>query len=159
MAGELLLGLGAFKTMLDLAKGLKDISDATTRNAVAIELQEKILAAHAQQAALLERIGDLDKEISRLKSWDADKGRYELRALPPGVHVYSLKSTMTNGEPPHHLCQTCYQRDRKSILHQSETHRGVYHLRCNECGADLQVGQYQPPRGFNARRGSGWMGD
>ena len=45
MASELIAGLGLFKTMLDMAKGLKDISDAAVRNAAVIDLQEKILAA------------------------------------------------------------------------------------------------------------------
>jgi hypothetical protein len=41
MAAELIAGLGAIKTAFDLAKGLKDIDDATRRNAAVIELQEK----------------------------------------------------------------------------------------------------------------------
>src|SRR5215831_2322334 len=58
MVGELIAGLGAFKTMFDIAKGLKDINDAATRNAAVIELQEKILIAQAQQAALVEHVGE-----------------------------------------------------------------------------------------------------
>jgi hypothetical protein len=45
MAGEIFAGLSAIKTAFDIAKGLKDIDDATRRNAAVIELQEKILAA------------------------------------------------------------------------------------------------------------------
>ena len=51
MASEIAAGLGAFKAMFDLAKGLKDISDATARNAVAIELQEGILNTSARDSA------------------------------------------------------------------------------------------------------------
>ena len=57
MAGELLAGIGLFKSMLDTARGLKDMNDTAVRNAAAIDLQEKILTAQAEQATLIERIG------------------------------------------------------------------------------------------------------
>jgi hypothetical protein len=63
---------------MDIAKGLKDINDATVRNAAVIELQEKILAAQAEQTALVVRVGELEKEVADLKAWDAEKQRYEL---------------------------------------------------------------------------------
>lgn len=156
MVSELLAGLSAFKSMFDLAKGLKDINDAAARNSVAVELQEKILATQAQQAALIERIGELEHEVARFETWETEKQRYKLEALPPGTHVYTLKPEMAAGEPPHHICQTCYQRSKKSILHQSETHNGVYHLKCNECGTDHKVGHFRQPR-INYRNDSGMI--
>jgi hypothetical protein len=53
MVAEVLAGLGAFKTMFDMAKALKDINDAAIRNGAVIELQEQILGAQVAQAALL----------------------------------------------------------------------------------------------------------
>jgi hypothetical protein len=50
MAGEIFAGLSAIKAALDLAKGLKDINDATVRNRAVIELREKILAAREAQS-------------------------------------------------------------------------------------------------------------
>ncbi|MFZ3324849.1 MAG: hypothetical protein WA231_02690 [Methylocella sp.] len=61
MVAEVFAGLSAIKTAFDLAKGLKDIDDATRRNAVIIELQEKILTAQAAQMELVETINDLKK--------------------------------------------------------------------------------------------------
>jgi hypothetical protein len=49
-------GLSAIKTAFDLAKGLKDIDDATRRNAAVIELQEKSLSAQSAQSALVENL-------------------------------------------------------------------------------------------------------
>lgn len=157
MVGEILAGLSGFKAMLDLAKGLKDINDAATRNAVAIELQEKILSAQAQQAALVEHVRELEEEVARFKTWEAEKQRYKLEALPPGTHVYTLKPDMAAGEPAHHICQTCYQRCKKSILHQSETQNGTYHLKCNECGTDHRVGHFRAPRVNYGRSGDSWV--
>tara|TARA_R110002110_G_scaffold401458_1_gene618315 strand:+ start:278 stop:748 length:471 start_codon:yes stop_codon:yes gene_type:complete len=144
MAAELLGSLRVFKSLLDTAKGIKDINDATIRNTVAIELQEKILAAQAQQTALIERISELERQVAEFETWDAEKPRYTLRELPPGVFVYALEEAGANGEPPHNICQPCYQRDKKSILNKSETINGRYHLRCGECGADVVVGERTP---------------
>ena len=45
MAGELLTGLSIFKTMLDMAKGLKDINDTTLHDAAVVELREHLFTA------------------------------------------------------------------------------------------------------------------
>jgi uncharacterized coiled-coil DUF342 family protein len=73
MVAELITGLGAIKSAFDLAKGLKDIDDAARRNAAVIELQEKILSAQAAQSALVERIGELEKQVAGFKAWEAQK--------------------------------------------------------------------------------------
>ena len=57
MVGEAIAGLSAIKTAFDIARGLKDINDATIRNSAIIELQEKILAAQQAQSTLIETIG------------------------------------------------------------------------------------------------------
>lgn len=156
MAGELIAGLGIFKSMFDVAKGLKDINDATIRNAAVIELQEKILTAREQQSALAERIGELEAQVASFEKWETEKGRYQLNSLPPGAHVYTLKPDMAAGEPAHHICQTCYQNGQKSILHQTETHNGIYHLKCNECESDLKVGHFKAPA-VRGSPGGNWM--
>src|SRR5579863_9111223 len=78
MVAEVYAGLSAIKTAFDMAKGLKDIHDATLRNAAVIELQEKILSAQSEQATLVVRVRELEQEVDNLKSWNADKDRYQL---------------------------------------------------------------------------------
>jgi Mg2+ and Co2+ transporter CorA len=68
MVAEVFAGLSAFKTMFDMAKGLKDINDAAIRNGAVIELQEKILAARESQSAALERIGELEKKVASFET-------------------------------------------------------------------------------------------
>jgi hypothetical protein len=145
MAGELLAGLSAFKAMLDLAKGLKDINDSTARNAVAIELQEKILAAHAQQAALVEKVGELEKVVARFETWEREKQRYRLKELVPGLFAYALKRTETNGEPAHALCANCYERGVKSILQDNKKSSIFDHaLECPFCKAAYRTRGQRP---------------
>ena len=50
MVAEVFAGLSAIKSALDIAKGLKDISDAAARNMAVVELTEKILAARELQS-------------------------------------------------------------------------------------------------------------
>jgi hypothetical protein len=140
MVGEALAGLSALKTAFDMAKGLKDIDDAVRRNAAVIDLQEKILAAQQAQAALVEQVAEFEKEVSRLKAWDADKQRYELTEARPGMMTYTLKKGMENGEPAHHLCTNCYNDGVKSIMQTETRFPGRYPvLVCHRCGSDLYL--------------------
>jgi hypothetical protein len=118
MPGEVLAGLSALKTAFDLAKGLKDIDDATRRNAAIIELQEKLLIAQETQAALTERVRELEEKVVSFERWDAEKERYELKQLIHGgpTFAYSLKPEAEPSEVFHCICATCYQRRIKSIL-------------------------------------------
>ena len=139
MAIELLASLGLFKSMLDSAKGLKDINDAAVRNAAVIELQEKILAAQEQQMTLVERVGELEKEVARSKTWDAEKQRYHLTQCAPGAFAFILKRSEARGEPGHALCTACYERGTKSILQSNG--KGLIHEHawaCPSCKAEMK---------------------
>ncbi len=116
MVAEVFAGLGALKTAFDIAKGLKDIDDATRRNAAVIELQEKILAAQQSQSSLIETARELEKEVVQLKAWEADKQRYELTAQS------CLKPSMSNGTSS--LRKLCLAR----VLHS----RGQYYDKIND---------------------------
>jgi hypothetical protein len=119
MVAEVYAGLSAFKAMFDIAKGLKDINDATVRNAAVIELQEKILGAQEAQTSLVQRIGELEKEVADLKTWETEKRHYTLKRYDPGVFFYALKPEEAAGEPPHHLCANCYKEGKPSIIQRT----------------------------------------
>ena len=154
MAVELLAGLGLFKSILDSAKGLKDINDAAVRNTAVIELQEKILAAQEQQMALAERVRELEEEVARYETWDTEKERYELtqvgdrRAL-----AYTLKEGVESPEHPHQLCANCFTDGKKSIL-QEEVHSvGHAHiLVCHHCGSEIYTSGMRRPEHSGGRR-------
>lgn len=155
MVGEALASLSVFKSMLDMAKGLKDINDATIRNAAVIELQEKILAAQMQQTALVDHVGKLEKEVAELKAWDADKERYQLTEIGyEGTFAYSLKKGMEASEPDHKLCANCYNQGQKSILQQETRAPGrVEVLVCQRCSADIYLsGSWRPEHSGRRRR-------
>jgi rubrerythrin len=124
MVGEALAGLSAIKTAFDIAKGLKDIDNATSRNAAVIELQEKILAAREAQSALLDRVGTLEKEVARFETWEREKQRYELKSLGWGAFARMLKKTERGTEPPHWICTNCYEHGHIATLQHGHLKKG-----------------------------------
>ncbi len=141
MASELIAGLGLFKTMFDVAKGLKNMNDAAVRNAAVIELQEHILTAQEQQSALVEEIRDLKTRMAELEAWDAEKQRYKLHDFGGETFAYILKEEESNGEPMHRICAPCYQKGHKSILQfraQNAWRQDKY--ACPACKTDFLLG-------------------
>ena len=81
MVGEVFAGLSALKTAFDLAKGLKDIDDATRRNAAGHRTARKNPRCTEAQSALLDRVGELEEEMAHLETWKREKERYERKTL------------------------------------------------------------------------------
>jgi hypothetical protein len=136
----------------DIAKGLVDIRDTVKFRDAVIKLQAQILSAQqgaltaqARETQMAEEIRVLKAHVAEIEAWAAQKERYELKELRPGVFVYALKPGMEGGEPPHQICQICYQRGKRSILHADEQHNEVYYLTCRECGTQLHIGPVYPP--------------
>jgi Zn finger protein HypA/HybF involved in hydrogenase expression len=147
MIAEISAGYASLKGALDIAKGLNAVADAVALNdakiglqGAIIEAQSSLLAAQEAQAANLKRIAELEHEIVELKSWEADKQRYELKDTGKGTLAYALKAGMENGEPAHWLCPVCFQQGAKSILKHEHAATGRVHtLNCHPCGLDLLV--------------------
>ncbi|HZS83836.1 MAG TPA: hypothetical protein VFA50_13255 [Stellaceae bacterium] len=145
--------LAAFNTAKNIAQAMIGLRDAAAFQSKMIEFQSAILdaqnsafAANDERAAMIERVRELETKVAKLEAWEAQKQRYKLDRLEPGVFVYTLKPEMAAGEPPHHICQTCYERGKRSVLHADEHVNGIHHLSCNDCGAKLQVGNWNPPK-------------
>jgi hypothetical protein len=140
MVAEVYAGFSAFKVMFDMAKGLKDINDAAIRNGAVIELQEQILSAQSAQAALVERVGELEKEVAGFKEWDAEKKRYQLTEVGPRVFTYVMKPEASGTEPSHWICASCYQNGKKSVLQGSESAMSGWMHTCLACDLEIRTG-------------------
>jgi len=145
MVGEAIAGLSAIKNAFDIAKGLKDIDDAARRNAAAIELQEKILAAQAAQSALIQTVNDLEKEVAGLKDWEADKRRYQLAELRAGLVALSPKHSMQSGEPFHYICADCAANGKKFYLQKHIAGPYYDEYRCGGCKSTIGLDKGTPP--------------
>ena len=103
------------------------------------------LAAQMAQSALLKQVGELEKEVTDLKAWDAEKEKYHLVELRinvapghGGALAFALKEQAGSSEPIHFLCPDCYQEGRKSILQEEKRVPGMVDiLWCNRCGAEI----------------------
>jgi hypothetical protein len=135
----------SLRSAAEITKAMKDVRDANLIQTKTFELTREIMAAQsyaleamATQSDLLTSKRELEEKISKLETWNTEKGRYHLKSIQTGVAVYALKEGMENGEEPHYLCPTCYNRGQKSIL-QRESHamgRAVMQV-CHECGTEL----------------------
>lgn len=123
MFAEIATGIQSLNAAMGLLKTLNAASNQAAINEVKLELQARLFeardalsAAQDAQATALERIRELEQEIVKLKDWEGEKQRYELKEVASGSFAYSLKSTMAGAEPPHWICPKCYQDGVKSIL-------------------------------------------
>jgi len=104
------------------------------------DAQAALFAAQQEQSALVKTIDELEKEIARLKAWDGEKERYELKDVyHGGALVYALKPEKSGGEPPHWLCANCYQQQQKSIFQRANSTGFLYAYKCPRCRAEIQA--------------------
>jgi hypothetical protein len=151
MVAEIYGGLTAAKAAFDIAKGLKDIHDATLRNAAVIELQEKILSAHETQAALVDRVRDLEKEVAAFEAWETEKKKYKLYHLGWAAYAYMLKLDTRGCEPPHWICAKCFS-DKRIFIIQMIMFDGQKFL-CPSCKNDVTP----PGTAFDGHGSPRWL--
>ena len=145
--------IGSIKALFDLSKSIVGIRDVNIIQGKVAELQSQILtaqsdamAAQREQAAMLERVDLLKKEVAELKAWDAEKARYELHKLPAGGLVYCVKEEARGSEPSHCICASCYQKGQKAILQPIHHHIArSTSLDCPNCGTrSYEIGVSHP---------------
>lgn len=153
MPSEIFAGIGALKAAMDIVKGIHEASAAHVRDTLAIEIQEKLIAAYTSHLALHEQVRELEEEMTRLKTWEGEKQRYELADFGGGTFAYRIKETERGGEPAHRICAACYQSGKKSILqflHKTAFHQELYF--CPTCKTEFQFGT---PRADHYSSGAG----
>lgn len=131
--GTSLIGLA--KGATDTAQGLKtlvekpDVDATATKNLVS-DLLDRLIRLQAEQIAMHGTILQLREEQYRIDKFQAEAVRYILTRTEQNSLVYELDPNKANGEPPHCICATCYEKQIKSIL-QPVAHNT---LKCGQCG-------------------------
>lgn len=115
----------SLKSAFDIARGIAELKTAVDIQGQVFELQRVILAAQREtfaaneaQSTLLKQVDSLEKEITRLEAWDAEKQRYQLTEIGPSVFAYSLKPDARGSDPDHKVCAACYEEGRRGVLQQ-----------------------------------------
>ncbi|WOH79013.1 hypothetical protein RX327_24235 [Bradyrhizobium sp. BEA-2-5] len=140
MISEAMAGASALKTAFDMAKALKDINNAATRNAAVIELQEKILSAQQAQFEMSKRVDELEKQLAVIKSKADERNRYQLKDYGAGTFAYELKPAESRGEPLHRACAKCFNEGQINILQFSHRTEGQDWFDCRRCDNNQAFG-------------------
>src|SRR5438067_13529718 len=95
---EISAGLTSLRAALDITKAMIGLRDTEAFRARSIELQgiileslEQAIQSREPYSAQADRIRELEAEVPSLKQRDAEKQRYELKAVGRGVVAYMLK--------------------------------------------------------------------
>lgn len=128
------------KTASEIAKGLVNLRDEREFQARAGQIEKELaeargLVAEAQTTmlALLNRVGELERQVAQQEDWRAEAARYELVETYKGRLAYRVKDSMRGEEPTHYVCPACFQKRQKSILQPREWHNREPSLECPAC--------------------------
>jgi hypothetical protein len=77
--------------------------------------------------------------VAALKAWEAEKERYELTEIGPGVFAFALKESMRQGQPVHRICANCCANGTKSYLQRHLSGPVLERLKCNTCGEAIDI--------------------
>jgi rubrerythrin len=104
--------------------------------------QKGALVAQQREAELLNRIGALEKEVTRFETWEREKQRYELRNVGYGAYAYVLKKAERGTETPHWACTKCYEDGKIRTLQYGRFEKGIgAYWRCPDCKNSIDTGK------------------
>src|ERR1700689_3865299 len=105
------------------------------------------VAAQTREAALLDRERDLEEKGRSFETWNAEKNRYEFKALRPSVFAYMLKPSERSSEPPHWLCANCYENRKKAVFQWTGRVAQAYRVyQCPNPGCKAEIAPGREPQ-------------
>lgn len=142
--------LASAKAAYDIAKGINALKNEVDRNQavskileVLIAVQSDALSMQEKHSLLTAKIQQLEKECDRLKDWQAEKDRYELREIAPGLFARIEKGLVGNLQSAHKFCATCFEQNSKAPLQQEKIRVGRrLSLTCHRCKSTVIFDSY-----------------
>lgn len=107
-----------------------------------IQANSNIISEQQSHSLLTTKIDELEKEIVRLKNWDAEREKYTRREIAPGVFAYVENAAVGSLESSHKYCCNCFDDYKKSTLNQSHEGRNNI-LSCHKKCPDLKFQFYK----------------
>jgi Zn finger protein HypA/HybF involved in hydrogenase expression len=157
MFNEISAAVSSAKVALDIAKAAHGLSNYNELVAAVSEVNSKLvdatvvtLASLEKQAALTNRINELEIRLKEVESWENQINRYKLHSFASSALAHKLEESMQNGEPMHYLCTTCINQRKKTILQPRDVR-----LYCPVCDKSI-VTREEPPIDYSPSEGS-WM--
>jgi len=134
----------------NLAETIKSIvrmKNEVEKNKAIRELDQTYMALREEYGRLQEENEVLREDNKKFKAWDTENNRYKLRDFGGKTFAYELDPEKANGEEPHLLCPTCFQKKRKSIIQFTrKLGNGQDSYRCSPCNEYIYLGEakYEP---------------
>lgn len=136
----------ALQGAMEIAKSIIGLRDADVLAGKVGELnwrimdaQQAVFAVNNERSTLIERVGALEKELAEVVAWAAEKERYHLAQLAPGVLAYLIQSASQGDEPLHAICKHCYEDSKKSILNMQTDGYGGLTISCPRCKTEMSA--------------------
>lgn len=138
------------KAAYDIAKGINALKNEVDKNQavskileVLIAVQKDALSMQEKHSLLTTKIQELEKECDRLKDWQTEKERYELKEIAPGVFARIEKGLVGNLQSAHKFCATCFEQNFKAPLQQEKIDVGrKLSLTCHRCKSKVIFDSY-----------------
>lgn len=108
LTGKAATTAGTIKKLLSSEAAPDKDETAQLLNTLASELT----AANMMNVQISDALRILSQEIKRQDEFEAEKDRYELIRTSEGAMVFKLKESKAYGQPMHHICPTCLNRDK-----------------------------------------------
>lgn len=122
----------------NLRKGDKNDIEPKIRklSEVTATIVENSLKMMEYESELREKARKLEEKLEKVKNWEVEKERYELKNIEIDGVVYALKPSFAESEAEHNLCTTCFE-DRKKRILQTRFLRGSAEWCCSDCGLTI----------------------
>lgn len=142
------------KTMKEIGQSLLTIRDENiirervyALNNNLLELQQKLLEAQISQMGLIQRIQELEAQVSNTNQSEQVMEKYTLKTFSTGASAYVLK-TEGNAEPARYFCSNCLETKSLPVTLQGGRIKG-----CPSC-QNRVITAPQPP--ITTRRIQRW---
>jgi hypothetical protein len=142
--------VASLRAAAEITKAIKDGDPGEFRSKL-FELSREImsaascaLAVQSEQNDLVQSKRQLEEEVSRLKTSNAEKYRYELQSVGPGATAYVLKESMRGIEPVHWLCADCFQTGKRRFLNETHSDLHFHYYKCGECNYKIRIRKTPP---------------
>lgn len=151
--GAISAAANSVNVALNIVKALLDIHDARIAESKLLDLQRALRVAHQEitkadqeNAALRQRIVELERALADAEKWNEDKIHYERVEAAPGIVAYALKPQYRGIEAPYYLCAQCFQNGKPSPLAIERTPGGIDIVTCRraECKSRLIARNVRP---------------
>ena len=142
MYAEIKAAVDSFKVILNIASASKDFRNFNELSAAVSEVNGKlsialtaVLAGQEKQAALSERVRQLEAELMQCKNFEAESENYVLQEVGMGTFARVYKPVVQTKQPRHWACAHCFDNHHRSILQYWKQ----YSYKCPHCGATIEA--------------------